>query len=79
MEELEKSDLYRRVERIEDCLFGDPNDRDDNGMRADVRELVSLAHSGNIAIRVVLWMGGTVASIWAAWDWIAAHFPKAGA
>lgn len=70
-------DIERRVQHIENCLFGDPSDKDDKGMRADLRDLVALAHSGNIAIRVVLWMGGAVASIWAAWDWIAAHFPKA--
>ena len=77
----EESDLHRRMERVEICLFGDPNDKDDKGMRADLRELITLARDGGIAFKVVakivMWMGGGIVSLWAAWDWIVAHLPKA--
>lgn len=69
-------ELHKRVERIENCLFGDPSDKYDKGMRDDLRDLVGLAHSGNIAVRVIMWFGGGIASLWAAWDWIIAHFPR---
>ena len=39
MEEDEKSLLYNRVIRIENCLFGDPLNKSDHGMRSDVEQI----------------------------------------
>lgn len=95
----EKSVLYRRIEQVENCLFGDPliksdhgmrsdveqikrclygdpTDKYDKGMRADVRDLLDSVRGGNIAFKILTWIGGGIISVWAGWDWILAHFQK---